>query len=84
MARYAGKDDPAVYRAVITETYEDGRTFTSHMGPYTVKNPATAAITRAKDKAERDRASVERGGWGTVRTVEGYVEKSVLDWRKLS
>lgn len=47
MARYMAPNDK-VYRAVITTTYEDGRSVTTFYGPFTAKAPATSVINQEK------------------------------------
>lgn len=37
--------DARLYRAVITKTYADGRTFTEYEGPYAKPGPARARVT---------------------------------------
>ncbi|WP_053913674.1 hypothetical protein [Streptomyces sp. TP-A0875] len=69
MARNIGADGSTIYRAVIQKTYEDGRTWTAHEGPYTEPGPARARLTFWRNRMAR------RGG-----TAHGHVEQAHTTW----
>ncbi|MGW0134849.1 hypothetical protein [Streptomyces sp. NPDC003299] len=72
MARNIGADGSRVYRAVVEKTYDDGRTWTTHEGPYTEPGPARARITFWANHMRR------RGGNAT-----GRVEQAHTVWAPL-
>ncbi|MFG3710142.1 hypothetical protein [Micromonospora sp. NPDC047730] len=86
MARYMGKDDAEVFRAVIVTTYPAEpesdypphrveRKSTTHAGPYRTKGAARAAVERESRPA---RFWAEQGV-----TSEGYVEKASITWERV-
>ncbi|AWN05233.1 hypothetical protein SEA_IBANTIK_8 [Streptomyces phage Ibantik] len=52
MARYMAEDEK-LYRAVITKTYENGRSVTAFHGPFTTKAPATSVVNEKKAILDR-------------------------------
>ncbi|MGW3711366.1 hypothetical protein ACWDN6_14610 [Streptomyces albogriseolus] len=69
MARNIGADGSTVYRAVITKTYDNGREWTSHEGPYTEPGPARARVSFWRNRMRRN------GG-----TAEGHIEQAHTVW----
>jgi len=69
MARNIGADGSTVYRAVITKTYDNGRTYTAHEGPYTEPGPARARVSFWRNRMERN------GG-----TAAGHIEQAHTVW----
>ncbi|MFJ8900013.1 hypothetical protein [Streptomyces sp. NPDC102370] len=72
MARNIGADGRTVYRAVITKTYDNGRQWTSHEGPYTEPGPARARVSFWRNRMRRN------GG-----TAEGHIEQAHTIWAPL-
>jgi hypothetical protein len=76
MSRVMRDGQTAAFRAVITTTHEDGEESVDYAGPYATKGAASAAITRAKTRAE----------WYTrweQTAVTGHVETSSITWTKV-
>lgn len=69
MARNIGADGSTVYRAVIQKTYDDGRAWTAHEGPYTDPGPARARITFWRNRMRRNDG-----------TATGHVEQAHTVW----
>lgn len=71
MARNIGADGATVYRAVITKTYADGRTYTAHEGPYTEPGPARARLSFWRNRF----AAYDDGSH-----ADGHVEQAHTVW----
>ncbi|MFF9262016.1 hypothetical protein [Streptomyces longwoodensis] len=71
MARNIGADGRTVYRAVITKTYADGRTYTAHEGPYTEPGPARARVSFWRNRM---------AAYGDGRSATGHIEEAHTVW----
>jgi hypothetical protein len=71
MARRHDPDHPYVWRAVVTHTWPNGKTYTQCCGPFSAKNHATASGNQEA-----------KPGWGgsAGRTSTIVVQRSPLVW----
>lgn len=69
-----------VYRAVITSTYVNGRTVTSHYGPYDTPAPAKGLITRAETDAKRSHGKYRNPAH--AHDVVGHIESAEVIWMR--
>lgn len=76
MARYVGMGASQVFRAVLTMAHPGGAPFQSVRGPYSSEGQAKAQITRERRRTEARRPY-------SAQVIDGYVETSELNWRRV-